>query len=412
MNFEPSARAQEYLGRVAAFIDAEVLPVEHAVLGEYAALDPKDWRGWRESAEVARLRDAARAQGLWNLFLPDTEHGAGLSTLDYAPVAEAMGRVPFAPELFNCNAPDTGNMEVLHYFGTPQQKQRWLEPLLDASIRSVFCMTEPGVASSDATNIAGDISFEGDDVVINGRKWWITGIGHPRCAFAFFLGRSDPQAARHQQHSLVLVPMDTPGVRIERMLSVLGEFDAPYGHGEIVFEGVRVPVENVILGRGRGFEIAQGRLGPGRIHHCMRCIGAAERALSLMLERGLVREAFGKPLLDLGGNRERIADLRVAIDQARLLTLHAAWQIDRVGARDVSAQRAIAAIKLVVPNMLQRVVDEAIQMFGAAGLAHDLPLAAFFVQARALRIADGPDAVHRQTLAKLEIAAHQARAKQ
>ncbi len=409
MDFEPSARAREYLERVTAFIDAEVLPVEHAVLAEYAALDPKDWRSWRESAEVVRLRDAARGQGLWNLFLPDAEHGAGLTTLDYAPVAEAMGRVPFAPELFNCNAPDTGNMEVLHYFGSPSQQQRWLEPLLDASIRSAFCMTEPAVASSDATNIAGEIAFEGDDVVINGRKWWITGIGHPRCAFALFLGRSDPQAARHQQHSLVLVPMDTSGVRIERMLSVLGEFDAPYGHGEIVFEDVRVPIENVILGRGRGFEIAQGRLGPGRIHHCMRCIGAAERALSLMLERGLGREAFGKPLLDLGGNRERIADLRVAIDQARLLTLHAAWQIDRVGAR--GAQRAIAAIKLVVPSMLQRVVDEAIQMFGAAGLAHDLPLAAFFVQARALRIADGPDAVHRQTLAKLEIAEHQARAK-
>ncbi len=405
MDFEPSARAREYLARVTAFIDTEVLPVEHAVLAEYAALG-NDWRQWRESDEIARLRDAARAQGLWNLFLPDTEHGAGLTTLDYAPVAEAMGRVPFAPELFNCNAPDTGNMEVLHYFGSPEQQHRWLEPLLDARIRSAFCMTEPAVASSDATNIAGDIDFEGDEVLVNGRKWWITGIGHPRCAFALFLGRSDPQAERHRQHSLVLVPMDTPGIRIERMLSVFGEVDAPYGHGEVVFDEVRVPAANVILGRGRGFEIAQGRLGPGRIHHCMRCIGAAERALSLMLERGLARHAFGKPLLDLGGNRERIADLRVAIDQARLLTLHAAWQIDRVGAR--GAQRAIAAIKLVVPSVLQRVVDEAMQLFGAAGLAHDLPLAAFFVQARALRIADGPDAVHRQTLAKLEIAGHQA----
>ncbi len=409
MDFEAGARAQDYVERVSAFIEHQVIPVEHAVLAEYAALDRHDWRGWRESAHILRLRESARAQGLWNLFLPDAEHGAGLTNAEYAPIAEATGRVPFAPELFNCNAPDTGNMEVLLHYGSPEQQARWLQPLLEGTIRSCFCMTEPEVASSDATNIEAEVRFEGDEVVLTGRKWWITGAGHPRCELALFLGRSDPEAPRHAQHTIVAVPMDAKGLRIERMLSVFGETDPPYGHGELVFHEVRVPATNVILGRGRGFEIAQGRLGPGRIHHCMRCIGAAERALELMIRRGLERIAFGRSLLDLGGNRERIADLRLAIDQARLLTLHAARLIDERGARDSESQRAIAAIKIVAPNVLQLVVDEAIQLHGAAGLAPDLPLAAFFVQARALRIADGPDAVHRQTLAKLEIAAQQAR---
>lgn len=402
MDFTPSPRTRDFLQRLREFMRLEILPLEERFLREHEQT-PRggDWTRWKVSDEVEGLKAKARAQGLWNLFLPDPDLGAGLSTLEYAPLAEEMGRSVLAPEVFNCNAPDTGNMEVLWKYGSKEQKERWLQPLLEGHIRSVFCMTEPDVASSDATNMQATATLEGDEVVLRGRKWWSTGLGHPKAEVAIFMGVTDPDAGRHSQHSMVLVPLDAPGVRIERMLSVFGEYDEPYGHGEVVFEDVRVPKSNLIAGPGRGFEIAQGRLGPGRIHHCMRCIGAAERALSLMIERGMQRVAFGKPIINLGGNRERIADLRIAIDQARLLTLFAAWKLDQVGA--LGALTEISAIKVVAPNMLQRVVDEAIQMFGGAGVSGDLPLTAFFAQARVLRIADGPDAVHRGLIARVEL---------
>jgi alkylation response protein AidB-like acyl-CoA dehydrogenase len=323
--------------------------------------------------------------------------------LDYAPVAEEMGRSFLAPEVFNCSAPDTGNMEVLWRYGSPEHKQRWLEPLLAGEIRSVFCMTEPDVASSDATNMRATAVVEGDEVVLNGKKWWSSGIGDPRCKVAIFMAHTASQAAdRHHQHSMVLVPIDTPGVQIKRMLPVFGSYDAPHGHGEVHFENVRVPKSYIIGGPGRGFEIAQGRLGPGRIHHCMRCIGAAEQALDLMIRRGMSRTAFGKALIDLGGNRERVAEARLAIDQARLLTLYAAWKLDELG--PIAALTEISAIKVVAPNMLQRVVDDAIQMFGGAGVSEDTPLTGFFGYARMLRLADGPDEVHRGQIAKIELA--------
>ncbi len=411
MDFTPSPRALDYAGRLRAFIAERILPVEEAL---FDPANPQpygqqgvDWTRWTEAPEIEALTREARAAGLWNLFLPDPEHGAGLSTVEYATLAEEMGKSVLAPEIFNCNAPDTGNMEVLAKYGSPEQKERWLAPLLAGEIRSVFCMTEPEVASSDATNLAATIEERGDSLILNGRKWWATGLGHPRCRLALFLGRSDGQAPRHQQHSLVLVPLDAPGVTIRRMLPVFGEYDPPYGHGEIDFSEVEVPRENLVLGLGRGFEIAQGRLGPGRIHHCMRCLGAAERALELLIRRGLSRVAFGKPLIDLGGNRERVADFRIAIDQARLLTLHAAWRIDEVGA--LAALPEISAIKVVAPNVLERVVDAAIQIHGGAGLSHDTPLAALFAIARVLRLADGPDEVHRALIAKAEIAKYRER---
>ena len=403
MDFEPSPRSQDFVARVRRFIQEHVLPVEARHLREAQAGHGAgaDWTRWTVDPAVDQLKAKARAAGLWNLFLPDASRGAGLSTLEYAPIAEETGRSFLAPEVFNCNAPDTGNMEVLHHFGSPAQQARWLTPLLAGEIRSVFCMTEPDVASSDATNMQATISVDGEHLVLNGKKWWSSGIGHPQARLAIFMGVSNPHNDRHQRHSMVLVPLDTPGVSIQRMLPVFGDYDAPYGHGEVWFENVRVPRENLVAGLGQGFAIAQGRLGPGRIHHCMRAVGAAERALELLVTRGLERTAFGKPLCDLGGNRERIADLRIAIDQARLLTLHAAWKIDTLGAR--AAQAEIAAIKVVAPSVLQRVVDEAIQMFGAAGLSDDLPLAALFATARALRIVDGPDAVHRALVARVEI---------
>ena len=400
MDFSLSPRAQDYLVRVRAFIADEIEPheLERRREMEFGG-DP-----WTLSPWVEELKAKAKAQGLWNLFLPDPEHGAGLSNAEYAPLAEAMGGSLIAAEVFNCHAPDTGNMELLHRFGTPEQKQRWLAPLLAGEIRSVFCMTEPDVASSDATNVQATIDVDGQELVLNGRKWWSTGLGHPRAAIAIFMGRSNPENDRHRQHSMVLVPLDTPGVRIERMLPAFGEYDAPYGHGEVTFENVRVPRANLIAGLGRGFEIAQGRLGPGRIHHCMRAIGAAERALSLMIRRGSSRVAFGKPIVELGGNRERIARHRIAIDQARLLTLYAAWRIDREGA--AAAMTEISAIKVVAPNVLQAVVDDAIQMFGAAGMSQDVPLTHLFAMARALRIADGPDEVHLHVIARRELAKH------
>ncbi|MCB9663246.1 MAG: acyl-CoA dehydrogenase family protein [Alphaproteobacteria bacterium] len=402
MDFEPSQRTRELQQRVAAFVAERIAPVEARLWGELHAREHGgDWTRWTTDPEVEALKAEARAAGLWNLFLPDPELGAGLTTVEYAPLAEEMGRSFLAPEVFNCNAPDTGNMEVLHRFGTPEQQATWLTPLLEGRIRSAFCMTEPDVASSDATNMAATARVDGDEVVIDGRKWWSSGIGHPDCRLILFMGLTDPDAPRHQQHSIVLVPRDTPGVTVERMLPVFGAYDAPYGHGEVRFDGVRVPSANLIAGAGAGFFVAQGRLGPGRIHHCMRCIGAAERCLELMVERGLSREAFGKPLINLGGNRERIADLRIAIDQARLLTLHAAWKLDREG--PLGALTEISAIKVVAPNVLQQAADEAIQLFGGAGVSNDVPLAAFFATARVLRIADGPDAVHRGVIARQEL---------
>ncbi|HVZ33310.1 MAG TPA: acyl-CoA dehydrogenase family protein [Polyangiaceae bacterium] len=403
MDFAPSPRTQELVDRIRAFIRAHVDALDEAHLKEtierkYGA----DWRSWRVAPELEAVKERARAEGLWNLFLPDAELGAGLSNVEYAPLAEEMGKSFHAAEVFNCNAPDTGNMEVLWKYGSPAQKERWLKPLLAGEIRSAFCMTEPEVASSDATNMQATITADGDELVVHGKKWWSTGIGHPNCKFTIFMGLSDAKAHRHVQHSMVIVPLDAPGVIIKRMLPVFGEYDPPYGHGEVWFEHVRVPKENLILGLGRGFEIAQGRLGPGRIHHCMRSIGAAEQGLRLSIERGLKRVAFGKPLLNLGGNRERVAELRMAIDQARLLTLYAAWKIDKFGT--MPALTEISAIKVVAPNVLQQVADFAIQIHGGAGVSYDFPLTALFASARVLRLADGPDEVHRGVIARVELA--------
>lgn len=401
MDFTHSDRSLDFQRKVKRFIDEHLAAVDSDYQSWIHANNHARFQHWQPPPYVAELKREAKEQGLWNLFLPDPELGQGLSTTEYAPLAEAMGHCLLAPEVFNCNAPDSGNMEVLYHFGTPEQQQRWLKPLLAAEIRSVFCMTEPAVASSDATNIEASIAVDGEDLVLNGRKWWTTGLGHPQAEVAIFMGISDADAPRHQRHSMVLVPLDTPGVKIERMLSVLGDYDPPYGHGEVVFNDVRVPNDHLISGLGQGFAIAQGRLGPGRIHHCMRAIGAAERALSLMIERGSHRIAFGKPLLKLGGNADIVADLRMAIDQARLLTQYAAWRIDNGGARQ--AMKEISAIKVVAPNVLEKVVDAAIQIFGAEGVSDQTPLASLLGMARALRLADGPDAVHRALVGRLEI---------
>lgn len=403
MDFEPSARSREYLERVQKFMRERIAPVERSILEElHQAPHPADWTKWQAHPKIEELKAAAKKEGLFNLFLPDPAHGPGLSTLEYAPIAEATGRSFIAAEVFNCNAPDTGNMEVLHKYGSEEQKKQWLEPLLAGDIRSVFCMTEPDVASSDATNMRATATAEGDEIVLRGKKWWSTGLGHPNAKVAIFMALTpDPSRGRHHQHSMVLCPLDAKGVEIKRMLPVFGEYDPPFGHGEVHFNDVRVPKSNVIAGLGMGFEIAQGRLGPGRIHHCMRCIGAAEQALDLMVERGMSRVAFGKPLMNLGGNRERLADARIAIDQARLLTLYAAWKIDQVGA--LAAMTEISAIKVVAPNVLQKVVDNAIQIHGGAGVSHDTPLTGFFVQARTLRLADGPDEVHKGLIARIEL---------
>jgi len=408
MDFSPSPRTLELAKRIRKFIRDHVRPLDELHLQETIARKyDADWTRWEISPAVEAAKQKARAEGLWNLFLPDPELGSGLTNVEYASLAEEMGKSHLAAEIFNCNAPDTGNMEVLWKYGTPEQKERWLKPLLAGEIRSAFCMTEPDVASSDATNMQATAVLEGDELVLNGKKWWSTGIGHPSCKFAIFMGLSDPKAHRHMQHSMVLVPLDAKGVTIKRMLPVFGEYDPPYGHGEVWFENVRLPTESIILGLGRGFEIAQGRLGPGRIHHCMRCLGAAEQGLELLIRRGLSRVAFGKPIINLGGNRERLADLRIAIDQARLLTLYAAWKIDTVGT--MPSLTEISAIKVVAPNVLQQVVDAAIQIHGGAGVSYDVPLTAMFATARVLRLADGPDEVHRGVIARMELAKYGAR---
>ncbi len=403
MDFEHSPRTQELLERLSAFQEHEIAPREEAHLRELQArADP-----WVVSPLIGQLRAKAKAEGLWNLFLPPGAElagqpiGAGLSNAEYAPLAERMGRSLITAEVCNCNAPDTGNMEVLLHFGSDEQKERWLKPLLEGEIHSAFCMTEPDVASSDATNMQATAVLDGDEVVLNGRKWWSTGVGHPDCQVLIFMGLTDPDADRHHQHSMVLVPLDTPGVKVERMLATMGFFDAPAGHGEMSFTDVRLPSSAIIGGPGQASAIAQARLGPGRIHHCMRLIGLAELALGLACRRATERVAFGKPLANLGGNRERIADARIALDQARLHVLHAAWLVDK---RAPEAHGAAAQIKVAVPNMAQRVIDMAIQLHGGAGLSNDVPLAAAWTAARSLRLADGPDEVHRGVIARLELA--------
>nr|WP_315486691.1 acyl-CoA dehydrogenase family protein [uncultured Undibacterium sp.] len=397
MNFAHSDNAADLIARMQSFMQDHIAPAEKTYATQLRG--GSDWTHWQQPPIMEELKAKARAAGLWNLFLP--EDGARLSNVDYAPLAEITGRSMIAPEVFNCNAPDTGNMEVLVKYGTDEQKQRWLKPLMAGEIRSAFCMTEPDVASSDATNMAATAILEGDEVVLNGRKWWSSGIGHPNCKVLIFMGLSDKLADKHQQHSMILVPLDTPGVKIERMLPVFHTLDEPYGHGEVSFTNVRLPLSSIIGGLGRGFEIAQGRLGPGRIHHCMRAIGAAEFALELLCERAMSRVAFGKPLTKLGGNGDIIANARMAIEQARLLTLKAAWMMDTVGVK--GAMSEISQIKVIAPNVATQVIDAAMQMHGGAGLSDDFPLTALYAYARVLRIADGPDEVHRGLIAKLEL---------
>jgi acyl-CoA dehydrogenase len=397
MHFEHSEKVRDLQRRLSAFMDAHVYPNEETFRRQ---IDEGD--RWQPAPIVEELKARAREAGLWNLFLPESDYGAGLTNVEYAPLCEIMGRsAGLAPEVFNCSAPDTGNMEVLVRYGTPEQRLRWLEPLLAGEIRSCFAMTEPEVASSDATNIRSSIRRQGDEYVIDGRKWWISGAGHPRCKVAIFMGRTDPEAERHRQQSMILVPLDSPGITVRRLLPVFGYDDAPHGHAEITFDGVRVPASNILLGEGRGFEIAQGRLGPGRIHHCMRLVGAAERALEAMCRRVKSRVAFGRPLAEQGTIRADIAESRMEIEQARLLTLKAAYLMDTAGNK--AARGEISMIKVVVPRMALRVIDRAIQAHGGAGLSEDFPLAAAWAHARTIRLADGPDEVHREAVAKLEL---------
>ena len=380
------------------FVRERIVPNEQTYLDQLVGTD--DWREWKIPPVLEELKAEAKALGLWNLFLPDEQYGAGLDNRDYAPVAEITGRSFLAPEVFNCSAPDTGNAEVLVKYGSDEQKKQWLEPLLAGEIRSGFAMTEPAVASSDATNMQATCEVVGDEVVLNGQKWWTSGAGDPRCGFYIYMGVTDPNAGRHERHSMVLVPTDAPGVKTLRMLPVFGHLDEPHGHAEVLFDNVRLPVSSIIAGPGRGFEIAQGRLGPGRIHHCMRAIGAAERALERLCQRAVHRVAFGKPLSNLGGNRDIIANSRMAIDQARLLTMKAAWALDTLGT--FGALVDISAIKVIAPNVLQSVTDAAIQIHGGEGMA-DAELTRLLAMARALRIADGPDEVHRGMVARLEL---------
>ena len=403
MEFQLSDKAKDYIARTKAFIQTEIEPIEAEFWQAAHKLNPTgDWTTWQWPAKLEELKTKARAQNLWNMFLSDEQLGQGLSVQEYAHIAELSGRSLIAPHVFNCNAPDSGNMELIWRYGNDAQKAQWLTPLLAGEIRSVFGMTEPAVASSDATNMQATAIVEGDEIVLNGRKWWSSGLGDPNAKLIIFMAHTpDESKDRHHQHTMVLVPIDTKGVKIERMLKVFNDYDAPHGHGEMLFDNVRVPLSNVIGGAGEGFAIAQGRLGPGRIHHCMRCIGAAEKSLELAIDRGLSRSAFGKPLLDLGGNRERIADARVKIDQARLLTLYAAYKMDKLGTK--AALTEISAIKVVAPTVLQEVVDMAIQLHGGMGVSQDTLLPMFFNQARSLRLADGPDEVHKGMIAKLEV---------
>ncbi len=396
MDFEYSPKVRDLQMMLEAFMGEHIYPNEHRFDAEVAAGER-----WQPTHVIEELKVAAKATGLWNLFLPASARGAGLSNTEYAPLCEIMGRVHWAPEVFNCGAPDTGNMEVLERYGSAEQKKQWLEPLLAGTIRSAFTMTEPSVASSDATNIQSSIVRDGGDYVINGRKWWTSGAGDPRCKIAIFMGKTDPDAPKHQQQAMILVPLNSVGVKIERMLSVYGYDHAPHGHAEITFENVRVPAANLLLGEGRGFEIAQGRLGPGRIHHCMRAIGMAERSLSLMVERAKSRVAFGRPLSEQGTVREQIALSRIEIEQARLLVLKTADLIDKHGAK--GARTEISAIKVAIPRMALAVIDRAIEVHGAGGVSNDFPLAYFYAMARTLRIVDGPDAVHIRSVAREEL---------
>jgi acyl-CoA dehydrogenase len=396
MHFDYSPKVQDLRKRLQAFMDEYVYPNEATFHQQCDAGER-----WKVIQIIEDLKPKARAAGLWNLFLPESELGAGLTNLEYAPLCEIMGRVSFAPEVFNCSAPDTGNMEVLVRYGSAEHKERWLKPLLNGEMRSCFAMTEPAVASSDATNIEASITRDGDEYVINGRKWWSSGAGDPRCKIAIFMGKTDVTAPKHKQQSMILVPMDAPGVKIERMLTVFGYDHAPHGHGEVSFTNVRVPASNILLGEGRGFEIAQGRLGPGRIHHCMRLIGVAERALESMCERVSKRVAFGRKIAEMGSIRQDIAKSRMEIEQARLLTLKAAYMMDTVGNK--VAKGEIAMIKVVAPNVALAVLDRAIQAHGGAGVCQDFELAAAWANSRTLRLADGPDEVHMESIAKLEL---------
>jgi len=401
VDFDYSGKVQDLQARLTRFMEENVYPAESAFAAEVLA-NRQSGNAWIPTRLMESLKGKARAAGLWNLFLPESDLGAGLSNLEYAPLCEIMGRSWIAPEAFNCNAPDTGNMEVLVRYATPEQKRQWLEPLLAGEIRSAFAMTEPDVASSDATNIEASIQRDGDHYVINGRKWWTTGGPDPRCKIMIFMGKTDAaNPDRHKQQSMILIPVDTPGVKLMRVLPVFGYDDAPHGHGDFDFDNVRVPVANILLGEGRGFEIAQGRLGPGRIHHCMRLIGQAERSLDYMCRRAVSRVAFGRAVADQTVTQERIANARIAIDQVRLLVLHAAWKMDVAGNK--AAKKEIAMIKVAAPVMACQVIDWAMQVHGAAGVSDDFPLAFFYAQARTLRFADGPDEVHRNQIAKLEL---------
>jgi len=400
VEFEYSDKTKQLMAKVSAFMDEHIYPNEAAYYRQHEELSDR----WQIPPMMEELKAKARAAGLWNLFLPESERGGGLTNLEYAPLCEIMGRVGFAPEVFNCAAPDTGNMEVIERYGTEAHKKEWLQPLLDGKIRSAFAMTEPAVASSDATNIQAEIRREGDQYVINGRKWWTSGILDPRCKILILMGRSNPEAPRHLQQSMILVPRDAAGVTVERFLPVFGYDDAPHGHGQVRFDNVRVPASNMLLGDGRGFEIAQGRLGPGRIHHCMRTIGVAERALEKMCRRLLTREAFGKKIAEHSVWEERIANARIEIECSRLLTLKAAYMMDTVGNKVARAE--IAMIKVKAPNVALQVIDDAIQAHGGAGVTEDFGLARTWAGMRTLRLADGPDEVHRRAIARLELRKH------
>lgn len=400
MHFQHSERSKELHERISHFMDEHIFPSEE-IFSQQMEEFAKQGDRWQIPQIIEDKKKIAKDEGLWNLFLPENPMGESMSNLDYAPLCELMGRSPIASEIFNCSAPDTGNMEVLAQYGTPEQQEKWLKPLLEGEIRSAFGMTEPNVASSDATNISSSIQADGDEYVINGEKWWTSGAGDPRCKIIIFMGVTNPDNPKHSRQSQIIVPIDTPGVEMKRMLTVFGSDEAPHGHAHMKYTNVRVPKENLLLGEGRGFEIAQGRLGPGRIHHCMRSIGVAERALELLCKRSTSRVAFGKPLSELGGNYDVIADCRMEIEMCRLLTLKAAYKMDTVGNK--IARSEIAQIKVAVPNMTLRVIDKAIQIHGGAGVSQDTPLARMYAGHRTLRLADGPDEVHRRTVAREEL---------